>query len=95
MSLVMRLSLVALVAAVAVQLRPVDQGWAVNAAVGAAVACVILLIERAVRDAPGTRMLGGTAGALVGLVAGGARSQVSFRSIGSTTGVCRCCTDPC
>ncbi len=76
MSFVMRLSLVALVAAVAVQLRPVDQGWAVNAAVGAAVACVILLIERAVRDAPGTRLLGSTAGALVGLVLAGAIAGV-------------------
>ena len=71
-----RVPLAALVAAVAVMLRPFEGGAAVNASAGTGLACVMLLIERAVRDAPGPRVIGGAVGALLGLVLAGAVSAV-------------------
>ena len=70
--LLSRLPLVLLVTGVAIVLGPFPGQVGLNAGAGVGLAGVVLAIERAVRDVPGTRVLGGVGGALAkpGLAAG-------------------------
>ena len=70
--LLSRLPLVLLVTGVAIVLGPFPGQVGLNAGAGVGLAGVVLAIERAVRDVPGTRVLGGVGGALAGLGLAGA-----------------------
>ena len=74
---VARLVFAAALTAVAVQVRPVDDRLAVNAALGLAVAGLVVWLESRLQDTAGTRLLGGVIGTAVGLAIAGA--------IGTTT----------
>lgn len=71
-----RVPLAVIVAAVAVMLSPFEGSSGLNAGIGVGLACAMMLLEWAIRDAPGPRVLGGAAGALVGLMLAGAVAGV-------------------